>query len=249
MKHHLFISDLHLDAHRVDIVACFLQFLRDTAPQAEALYILGDLFEAWVGDDDPAPYLSPIKTALRACTDAGCPIYCMRGNRDFLMGPRFFAETGCQELSDPTVIDLYGKSTLLMHGDDLCTLDKKHMRFKRTVHSPWRCWMRFGRHSLKKRQALAEKARHASKNHTATAPDHILDVTPQAVTDIMEQYRTSLLIHGHTHRPAVHELTVSGQPAERVVLGSWGRLGNALRYDTTGAYRLIAVPPAPHNTV
>ena len=234
----LFVSDLHLDPSRPDITALFLQFLREEAAHADALYILGDLFEAWVGDDAAGEPAAGVRDALRALVDAGVPVYFMRGNRDFLVGQRFAAETGARLLPDPAVVPLYGEPTLLMHGDLLCTGDTAYQAFRTQVRDP-RWQAQFLAQPLPAREAFAAKARNASREHqrdvgSGGAMDVITDVAPDAVATTLSRYGVRRLIHGHTHRPAVHALRLTGRAAQRIVLGDWYTQGSVLRVSPDG---------------
>lgn len=228
----LFISDLHLSGARPDITAQFLQFLGSEARAAERLYILGDLFEFWVGDDEPDADARRIKDGLRALTDAGIPCLLMHGNRDFLLGRAFCAETGCELLDDPTVIDLYGRRVLLTHGDLLCTDDHAYQRLRRVVRNPVVQWL-FARLPLTRRQKIAARIRAGSQAHTYQAAANIMDVNPNAVAAAFKKAGVDVMIHGHTHRPAVHALD-TGRPATRIVLGDWYEQGSVLRWNPTG---------------
>lgn len=223
----LFISDLHLDPARPEIARQFLAFLRDEARGARALYILGDLFEAWLGDDDPDPAVREIVGALRALTDAGVPCSFLHGNRDFLVGERFARETGCRLLADGTVVDIEGERVLLMHGDALCTDDVSYQRLRRIVRNPVVQWL-FRRMSLERRARLAARMRAGSRVHIGETAPEIMDVNASAVTAALSAARVRTLVHGHTHRPAVHELLVDGQPCRRIVLGDWYAQGSVL---------------------
>jgi UDP-2,3-diacylglucosamine hydrolase len=230
----LFISDLHLDPKRPNIVRAFLSFLQDEAQQADALYILGDFFEAWIGDDEDEPFYAPILSALKTLTSDSTPCYIMRGNRDFLIGQNFCAQTGCQLLDDPYLIDLYGKPVLLMHGDSLCTRDEGYMNLRAQIRSGQ--WQKdFLSKSLSERRAIAQQLRNASKKASQDKASDIMDVTPEEVTNIMAEYNVELLIHGHTHRPAVHSLD---NDKKRIVLGDWYTEGWMLRYPNNGDYQL-----------
>ncbi len=229
----LFISDLHLHATRPRMIELFLWFLHEQAARAEALYILGDLYEAWIGDDLTEPDSDPVIAGLRALTDSGVHAAFLPGNRDFLAGARFAALTGCRLLEDPTRIDLYGCGTLLMHGDTLCTGDVEYQKFRKLVHDP--AWQRqFLALSREERLRLAAQARAESKAHTGTQSEEIMDVEPDAVVEALERYGVEQLIHGHTHRPALHHLQVRGRPARRFVLGDWYESGSVLRCDADG---------------
>lgn len=236
----LFISDLHLDASQPEIIEHCLAFLRDEAAGSEALYILGDLFEAWVGDDDPEPARKRVVQALRALSDGGLPCFFMQGNRDFLTGHVFAVKAGITILPDPTVIDLYGRRVLLMHGDTLCTDDEEYQSFRRMVRDPqWQ--QHFLSQSLAHRIAMAQQARDASRQHTGAADAQIMDANAQAVVEAMRTAGVDTLIHGHTHRPAIHSLTIDDRPATRVVLGDWHAQGSVLRWGQNG-YSLGTLP-------
>ncbi len=229
----LFISDLHLDGSRPEITAQFLDFLRKEARIAEALYILGDLFELWIGDDDTDPGKRQIIAALRELTASGVQCSVMQGNRDFLLGPRFSADTGCGLIADGTVVELYGQPVLLMHGDTLCTDDHSYQRLRRIVRNPLVQWGLLHL-SLKQRHALAGKVRAGSKAHINRTAPMIMDVNDQAVREAFTRYSVSLLVHGHTHRPAIHRLEVDGLAVTRIVLGDWYTQGSVLRWNREG---------------
>ncbi|MDO6705699.1 UDP-2,3-diacylglucosamine diphosphatase [Photobacterium sp. 1_MG-2023] len=222
-----FIADLHLSADRPDITNCFLRFLSEEATQCEALYVLGDLFEMWIGDDDKNPFHRQITEAFKTLTDAGVPCYFIHGNRDFLIGKQFSRETGMTLLPEHTVIDLYGTPTLILHGDTLCTLDESYQRYRKKVHNPLIQWL-FLRLPLSWRQAVGRKMRANSSNTNQMKADAIMDVTPEAVVDLMRETQVKHMIHGHTHRPAVHTLQVDHQQATRIVLGDWYDQGSVL---------------------
>ncbi len=232
----LFISDLHLDPARPDVAQAFFRFMEDEAPQAEALYILGDFFEAWIGDDLQHPFVDSVKQSLRTLTDKKIPVYLMHGNRDFLIGDQFCKETGCKLIEDPTLIELYGQKVLLMHGDTLCTQDIDYLAFRSMVRNP--AWQKdFLSKSLQERLAIAEGIRAASKEKTSELQYEIMDVTQSEVEKVMTKQNVQLMIHGHTHRPAIHQLDVNGKTAERVVLGDWHTAGWKLSFDESG-YKL-----------
>ena len=239
----LFISDLHLDGARADITAQFLDFLQREGRRARALYILGDLFEAWIGDDDPDPDKRRVIHGLRAVADAGVRSFLIHGNRDFLIGKRFCRETGMELLTDGTVIDLYGRRVLLMHGDLLCTDDHAYQRLRRIVRNPL-VQFTLRRLSLRQRQKLAERMRAGSKEHIASmdiAAPQIMDVNQDEVRRTLARFGVDCMIHGHTHRPAVHELQVDGRPALRIVLGDWYEQGSVLRWNERG-FELATLP-------
>lgn len=216
-----FISDLHLDESRPAVTQAFFDFLDTRAKGADALYILGDFFEAWVGDDDDATFARHIVERLRRFRDSGTPIYFMHGNRDFLVGEQFARATGATLLSDPTVIDLYGKPLLLMHGDSLCTRDREYMAFRQQARSAeWQQGLLA--QPLEARRALARQLREQSKSMNSLKAEDIMDVTPDEVVEEMTKHGVQTLIHGHTHRPARHTVDLNGQCGERIVLGDWG---------------------------
>ncbi|MFV3369196.1 UDP-2,3-diacylglucosamine diphosphatase [Pseudomonas sp. NY15435] len=229
----LFISDLHLEAERPDITRAFLHFLSTRARTAKALYILGDFFEAWIGDDGMDEFQHSIARALRELSDSGTRIYLMHGNRDFLIGKAFCREAGCTLLRDPSLIDLGGEKVLLMHGDSLCTLDEAYVKLRRWLRNPLTLFI-LRNLPLATRHKLARKLRKESRAQTSMKASEIVDVTPAEVERIMRDKGVRILIHGHTHRPAVHELEIDGRPARRIVLGDWDRQGWALEADDQG---------------
>ncbi|MFO7640865.1 MAG: UDP-2,3-diacylglucosamine diphosphatase [Candidatus Competibacteraceae bacterium] len=236
----LFISDLHLEPARPAITALFLDFLQGRARRAEALYILGDLFEAWVGDDDDAEPGRVVADALRVLSGSGVPIFFIHGNRDFLLGPRFAAASGMQLLPETTVIELAGEPILLMHGDTLCTDDTEYQKFRANVRDPaWRAQTLAL--PLAQRRALAGQLRETSQQATRQKAAEITDVNPAAVDAALRAFGVHHLIHGHTHRPAVHQWTLDGRPTRRTVLGDWHLQGSVLRHDATG-WRLENLP-------
>jgi UDP-2,3-diacylglucosamine hydrolase len=228
----LFIADLHLDDSRPHITSLFEHYLAsDEVRRADALYILGDLVEAWIGDDDDAPLPQRIARATRAVRDAGVPVYFMVGNRDFLLGEVFAERAGFSLLDDGTVHDLYGTPTLLMHGDALCTDDVAYQAVRRNVRTPeWKAQVMAM--PLDARRAFAAKAREDSRAHTGTTHETIMDVNAGAVAEAMRTAGVTRLIHGHTHRPAIHSFDLDGQTAERIVLGDWYEQGSVLQIDS-----------------
>jgi UDP-2,3-diacylglucosamine hydrolase len=225
MSHTLFIADLHLCTEEPAITAGFLHFLRREAQHADALYILGDLFEAWIGDDDPNPLHAEVATALR---QLNIPCYFIHGNRDFLVGKRFARAAGMTLLPQEQVLELYGRRVLIMHGDTLCTDDEGYQRYRQKVQQRWlqRVFLAL---PLFVRQRIARKMRNGSKQANRNKDLAIMDVNPQAVVDAMSRHQVPCLIHGHTHRPAVHALNINGLPAERLVLGAWHEEGSMLK--------------------
>ncbi|SFM42664.1 UDP-2,3-diacylglucosamine hydrolase [Ectothiorhodospira mobilis] len=233
MRSTLFVSDLHLDPDRPAILAAFERLLRGPARQADALYILGDLFEYWIGDDDPAPHLEPVFDALADLAQAGVPVYFTHGNRDFLVGEGFARRSRCRLLDTETVIDLYGTPVLLMHGDSLCTDDHEYMAFRDMVRdAQWQA--AFLARPLAERHAEAEAMRARSRRSTRRKPADITDVHPGAVEAALRRNGVRILIHGHTHRPALHDLTLDGAPARRIVLPDWYETGGLLRATPEG---------------
>jgi len=229
----LLISDLHLEMERPDITRAFLHFLATRAYQAEALYILGDFFEVWIGDDAMTPFQQSIADALRALSERGTRIYLMHGNRDFMLGKGFCRAAGCTLLGDPSVVELGGERVLLMHGDSLCTRDEGYMRLRRLLRNPLSLFIL--RHlPLSTRRKLARKLRNESRAQTRMKASDIIDVTPELIPRVLAEHGVRTLIHGHTHRPATHELEVDGRPARRIVLGDWDQQGWALQADESG---------------
>ncbi len=224
----LFISDLHLSPERPEIIGLFLRFLEDRAKQAETLYILGDLFEYWIGDDAGAHTgYAPVLQGLRTLVDAGTPVFLMHGNRDFLLGSGFENATGVRLLPEPATIDLYGEPVLLMHGDTLCTDDVAYQKFRVMVRDP--DWVaQFLGKDLKEREAIVRGLRETSKAAMATKKPEIMDVNQRTVESVMKEHRIRHLIHGHTHRPAQHEFLLGGVKAQRTVLGDWYDQGSVL---------------------
>ncbi len=225
----LFISDLHLSQDRPATTQRFRQFLKTRASGAERLYILGDLFDAWIGDDDPTPLASQVKTGLKVLVDAGTAVYFQHGNRDFLIGERFVRETGISLLDDYAVIDLYGTATLIAHGDLLCTDDIPYQTARARVRSE--AWKRDAlARPLFIRRLYARWYRFRSQFHKRNKSFEIMDVNQNAVVETMRKYGVTRLIHGHTHRPAVHHLLVDGKAAQRFVLAEWADKMNALSW-------------------
>lgn len=224
---HLFVSDLHLDGSSPATVEAFLGFLANDARGANSLHILGDLFETWIGDDDPDPVRSRVCEGLRELADSGVAVYVMQGNRDFLYGAAFERRTGCTLLPDPVVLELLGERVLLTHGDLLCTGDHAYQELRSTMRSAG-FRKRVLALPIDARQMLASAARAGSKAHLRTTSAQIMDVAPQAVIAAFEASGTRKMIHGHTHRPQVHRHALSAGTAERFVLAAWDDRGEYL---------------------
>ena len=229
----LVVSDLHLDPARPEIAAQFRAFLEREARAARALYVLGDLFEVWIGDDDPEPHKRAVIADLRALTDAGVGLYFLHGNRDFLLGARFCEETGGELLTDPTVVELYGRRVLVTHGDALCTDDGPYQRLRALVRDP-RWQAQFLALSIGQREVLAREARAGSQAHTGAQPAMLMDVNAEAVAAVFRSARVDTIVHGHTHRPGVHALEVDGRRCTRIVTGDWYTQGSCLRWQPSG---------------
>jgi UDP-2,3-diacylglucosamine hydrolase len=232
----LFVSDVHLDAGAPEAIGQFMEFLDVHARHAEALYILGDLFETWIGDDDADPAKSRVGAALAALTAAGVATFIMHGNRDFLLGRDFCQRTGCELLVDPTLVELDGERVLVTHGDALCTDDRAYQTLRSTVRTlEWQ--RRFLDLPLQTRNYLANQARADSQTHTARVQKEIMDVNADAVERSFRALDVRHIIHGHTHRPAIHHTQIDGQDAQRIVLGAWYEQGSYLWYER-GVYEL-----------
>ncbi|HSC66154.1 MAG TPA: UDP-2,3-diacylglucosamine diphosphatase [Cellvibrio sp.] len=228
--HTLFISDLHLNEERPQTTRAFFHFLHTQAVNAEALYILGDFFDAWIGDDDDSELVQDIASGLRKLRELGVAIYFMHGNRDFLLGAAYASKAGMTLISDGMVIDLYGQPTLLMHGDSLCTDDADYQKFRSMVrNSQWQ--QQILAQPLAARRALAAQMRTKSESMNSLKAEDIMDVAPAEVVAQMAAAGVTRLIHGHTHRPARHQLVVDGKPAERIVLGDWHDAGWCVKAD------------------
>jgi UDP-2,3-diacylglucosamine hydrolase len=229
----LFISDLHLDVDRPTSIARFLDFMQREARHASALYILGDLFEAWIGDDDTNPGYAPIIAALADLKLVGVPCFFMHGNRDFLIGKRFATATGCRLLAENAVVEIERDRVLLTHGDLLCTDDKPYMALRAVVRDP--AWQReFLAKPPAERRRIADDLRSKSQTAIAAKSEEIMDVNQSAVEAAMRRHDVSILVHGHTHRPAVHTFSIDGQDATRIVLGAWYDHGSVVRWDENG---------------
>jgi UDP-2,3-diacylglucosamine hydrolase len=235
----LFISDLHLDDRRPETTALLLRFLSEQATSADALYILGDLFEFWLGDDVPSKSSVAVAAALAELKARGVPCYFMHGNRDFLIQNDYAESAGMTLLPEEYIADLYGEKVLLMHGDSLCTDDIPYQQFRELVRNP--LWQQdFLAKTPQERLQAALEARDASATHKGAVDMNIMDVNADQVLDRFTRHGVHRMIHGHTHRPAIHELEVNGQAAERIVLGDWYTQGSVLRV-TPGSYDLAVL--------
>lgn len=224
MNYTLFVGDLHLSADRPDILAAFNRFLSQDASHCDALYILGDLFEVWVGDDIAEPFALELAERLKAFS-AHTPIYFVHGNRDFLLGKRYAKLAGMTLLPEVYCIDLYGIPSVILHGDSLCTLDKAYQRFRRFRNFGWAKFI-YNHLPKSQRTAIANKLRHKSKQSNQLKSYSIMDVELSAVEQLMQQTDTKRMIHGHTHRPNIHQLTNNRQ---RIVVGDWYEQGSVLK--------------------
>ena len=239
MRPKLFLSDLHLHDSRPQIAELFFSFLKsETATSASGIYILGDLFEFWAGDD--ANTYPEVINALRSTVDNGIPTYFMRGNRDFLVGDKFQHDTGCVLLDDPTIINIDDQPVLLMHGDTLCTDDHEYQAFRTEVRSSeWQS--RAMSMPLPERMEYFQYIRAASKKSIQEKPSDIMDVNQHTVERKMSEANTHFLIHGHTHRQDIHQFNINAEPACRVVLGDWYNNGNVLIVNSTSDYRFMTL--------
>ncbi|MGI9894120.1 UDP-2,3-diacylglucosamine diphosphatase [Vibrio natriegens] len=229
----LFISDLHLTPSRPDITECFVTFMHTEAPKADALYVLGDLFEFWVGDDDKTPFANKIRTEFKALTDSGVRVFFIQGNRDFLLGKRFCKQTGITLLDDVCTIDLYGKKAVILHGDTLCTDDVDYQKFRKTVHQPWLQWV-FNHIPWFIKKKIVAKVQSDIRDDKSNKSLDIMDVNQSEVENVMSQYCVDLMIHGHTHRPDTHHFDVNGVKKTRIVLGDWYTQGSVLQVNSDG---------------
>lgn len=233
MSYTLFISDLHLDIQRPEHVLALDKLLSEHAGKAEALYVLGDLFESWIGDDDDAEFNVSVEKIFRRFSDAGGKLYFMHGNRDFLLGNEFAARCGGEIIAENTVVALYGRPTLLLHGDSLCTLDEKYQQFRSMVRAE--AWQQdMLAKPLQERRMIAQFMRMQSQQGNANKAANIMDVTPEEVIKALDDAGVHDMIHGHTHRPAVHEVETANGPGKRYVLGDWGDSLWLIRADQSG---------------
>ena len=224
MQKTYFIADLHLSENRPHLLALFRQFMQEQAPEAEKLYILGDLFDFWIGDDEQSNLISKVQQLIRHLTEQGVPCYFQHGNRDFLIGKKFANACGLTLLPTYQVIDLYGTPTLLCHGDTLCVDDVKYQHYRKKVHQKWRQWL-FLHLPLKVRLNIAEKIRAKSRQDKQLKSTEIMDVNADFVQQMFAQFHVAQMIHGHTHRQKHHEIPPH---FHRIVLGDWGETSSLL---------------------
>ena len=233
MKNTLFISDLHLDDNAPRQTEWLLAFLDGPARRADAVYILGDLFEFWIGDDALSATAQQVARATAALHASGVPCYFMHGNRDFLVGEDYASAAGMKLLPEFLVVDLYGTPTLLLHGDTLCTDDAEYQEFRQqSRHPAWQAAILA--RSIEERLHMAKSAREASIVHTGSASTDIMDVNAEAVSDAFIKHHVSRMIHGHTHRPAFHQVDLGDATAERIVLADWHQAGSYLEVSPDG---------------
>lgn len=238
MSHTLFISDLHLSAERPHINQQFFDFTSRIAPGADALYVLGDLFDYWLGDDDLGdPFNAAVADALHAVSTGGVPVHLMHGNRDLLIGRAFARRCGAELIEDPLVIELYGVRTLVMHGDTLCTDDIEYQKFRAYAHDSGNQSRFLARPLAARREEMLELRRRSEESKRAKPAD-IMDVSERAVDEVLRMHDYPRLIHGHTHRPARHVHLVDGRTCERWVLNDWYERGGYLRCDASGCAAL-----------
>ena len=229
----LFASDVHLAACRPDAVRAFSAFLAGPVRRADRLYVLGDLFDQWLGDDDDRAPHPGIEAALAETVAAGVPIDLIRGNHDFLLGDAFAERAGCRLVGEPLVIEVGGDRVVLLHGDTLCTRDAEYQAFRRYARDP-------GNQRAFLAQPLDERARQAaglratSRTRSRLKPEDIMDVTEAEVARVLSEHGAAWMVHGHTHRPAVHALDLETGPATRIVLGDWYERGTVLVWDEQG---------------
>ena len=224
MQKTYFIADLHLSENRPHLLALFRQFMQEQAPEAEKLYILGDLFDFWIGDDEQSDLISEVQQLIRHLTEQGVPCYFQHGNRDFLIGKKFANACGLRLLPTYQVIDLYGTPTLLCHGDTLCVDDVKYQQYRKKVHQKWRQWL-FLHLPLKVRLKITEKIRAKSRQDKQLKSTEIMDVNADFVQQMFAQFHVTQMIHGHTHRQKHHEIPPH---FHRIVLGDWGETSSLL---------------------
>jgi len=238
-----FISDLHLGASQPVIHEAFENFLKVTSQDARAIYILGDLVDAWIGDDDNSAFASRLKKAIKARVNTGTPVYFVHGNRDFLIGDRFSQETGVNLIEENSIVDLYGEKALILHGDTLCADDVAYQNFRKKVRNT--AWQKkILRYPLFVRKIIAWNMRRRSSKANSNKADNIMDVCEHAVRASFKQFQVKKMIHGHTHRPARHHYDINGYTCERIVLGDWDTRGWYLKADSR-CQQLVHFPINP----
>lgn len=233
----LFISDLHLTPSRPEITESFVNFMATEAIHADALYVLGDLFEFWIGDDDDSDFSLTIKTQFKTLVKSGVPCFFIQGNRDFLVGKRFEKETGMTLLDEVSVVDLYGKRAVILHGDTLCTDDIKYQAYREKVHQPWLQWT-YNRLPLFIKKKIVSKVQSDIGEEKKEKSLDIMDVNQNAVEAVLHSHNADLMIHGHTHRPNTHHFSMEGKHCTRIVLGDWYAQSSILVYQKD-AYKLV----------
>lgn len=226
----LFISDLHLSPATPTINQRFAQFMREEAVHADALYVLGDLFDFWIGDDDKSDFANFVRSEFKRLTEAGVPCFFTKGNRDFLVGKRFAKQTGITLLGDETVIDLYGRKAVVLHGDTLCTQDISYLKFREKVNQKWLQWL-FNRIPMFIKTKIVSKIQSDIRDDKQTKSLEIMDVTQEEVERVMKVHQVDLMIHGHTHRPNIHRFENNQSTNTRIVLGDWYTQGSVLVCD------------------
>ncbi|OLQ86876.1 UDP-2,3-diacylglucosamine diphosphatase [Vibrio ponticus] len=226
----LFISDLHLSPNTPEINASFKRFMRNEAIHADALYVLGDLFDFWIGDDDNCEFAQQIRAEFKRLTDSGVPCFFTKGNRDFLVGKRFAKQTGVTLLGDETVINLYGRKAVILHGDTLCTEDVQYLAFRAKVNQPWLQWI-FNRLPMAVKTPIVRKVQSGARDTKKSKSLTIMDVTQSEVERVMLDHQVDLMIHGHTHRPNIHKFTIENKEMTRIVLGDWYEQSSILCID------------------
>ncbi|MDG6772796.1 UDP-2,3-diacylglucosamine diphosphatase [Thiomicrorhabdus sp. ZW0627] len=243
--HTLFIADVHLQLENDHpINSAFIKFLSQEAPKAEAIYILGDLFEMWVGDDVGIPQYKSVIERFKQLTDGGIPIYLLFGNRDFLMGKRFWKATGIQPIKQLEERSIHGVDVLVMHGDTLCTDDREYQKMRKILRHPIVTWL-FLRLPQKKRLQIGHNMREKSRKYSQNKPENIMDVNAQAVQTLFTEYpHVNHLIHGHTHRPAHHVVEVNGKEKHRWVLGDWRPETKIIKLSGENGIELLDYPSA-----
>lgn len=238
LKKTLFISDLHLQESDPKIIDEFKALIDSLNEEVDALYILGDFFEAWIGDDDLSSFHDSIISLLRSAREKKIPVYIMHGNRDFLLGKRFFSQCDCAFLPDASRVNIYGVPVLLMHGDTLCTEDYAYQRARKFLRNRF-LQFAFKCLPLSWRRKIANKMRVASKKHTTQMSSYTMDVSQDEVARVMQGYDARFLIHGHTHKPAFHQFTIHDEPYTRIVLGAWHNKASVLAWYENGYKELI----------